>query len=212
MVFRSVSKRRVKQTCREETSGSVMDHSKLMMLRHTYTGDDSSAVATVVAELTHRHFTAVLEIRAFLRKILALLFEIRAFVWRTRALLREIWAFVCLIQALLWKIRAGVWRIRAAFVENPGACAENPGVSVENPGACAENPGVSAENPSRLVGNPGRLCGKSEVCGVETQGALVEILGGCVGFIRAGAGYPGGAVRHLSALGVSGVESKYSAH
>ena len=198
MVFRSVGERRVKHTCREETSGSVMDHSKLMMLRHTYTGDDSSAVATVVAELTHRHFTAVLEIRAFLRKILALLFEIRAFVWRIRALLREIWAFVCLIQALLWKIRAGVWRIRAAFVENPGACAENPG--------------VSAENPSRLVGNPGRLCGKSEVCGVVTQGALVEILGGCVGFIRAGAGYPGGAVRHLSALGVSGVESKYSAH
>jgi len=117
------------------------------------------------------------------------------------------------------EIRAHVRKIRAAFVENPGvsvenpgACAENPGVSVENPGACAENPGVSAENPSRLVGNPGRLCGKSEVCGVETQGALVEILGGCVGFIRAGAGYPGGAVRHLSALGVSGVESKYSAH
>ena len=66
MVFRSVGERRVKHTCREETSGSVMDHSKLMMLRHTYTGDDSSAVATVVAELTHRHFTAVLEIRAFL--------------------------------------------------------------------------------------------------------------------------------------------------
>ena len=46
---------------------------------------------------------------------------------------------------------------------------------------------------------------------METQGALVEILGGCVGFIRAGAGYPGGAVRHPSALEVSGVESKYSA-
>ena len=34
--LRSVSERRVKQTCREETSGSVMDHSKLMMLRHIY--------------------------------------------------------------------------------------------------------------------------------------------------------------------------------
>ena len=95
------------------------------------------------------------------------------------------------IRAHVRKIRALLWKIRAAFVENPG---------------------VSAENPSRLAGNPGRLCGKSEVCGVVTQGALVEILGGCVGFIRAGAGYPGGAVRHLSALGVSGVESKYSAH
>ena len=109
------------------------------------------------------------------------------------------------------EIRAHVRKIRAVFVENPGVSAENPGASVENPGACAENPGVSAENPSRLVENPGRLCGKSEVCGVETQGALVEILGGCVGFIRAGAGYPGGAVRHPSALEVSGVESKYSA-
>ena len=102
------------------------------------------------------------------------------------------------IRAHVRKIRALLWKIRAAFVENPGACAENLGVSVENPGVSAEN--------------PGRSCGKSEVCGVETQGALVEILGGCVGFIRAGAGYPGGAVRHPSALDVSGVESKYSAH
>jgi len=102
---------------------------------------------------------------------------------------------------LIPRVDAEKW---AKYAGNPGACAENPGVSVENPG-------VSAENPSRLVENPGRLCGKSEVCGVETQGALVEILGGCVGFIRAGAGYPGGAVRHPSALDVSGVESKYSA-
>jgi len=109
---------------------------------------------------------------------------------------------------LIPRVDAEKW---AKYAGNPGACAENPGASVENPGACAENPGVSAENPSRLVENPGRLCGKSEVCGVETQGALVEILGGCVGFIRAGAGYPGGAVRHPSALDVSGVESKYSA-
>ena len=56
-----------------------------MMLRHTYTGDDSSGVAT-----------AVQEIRAFVQKIRALLMTIRAFVWRARAHLRGM-AFLCLI-------------------------------------------------------------------------------------------------------------------